>query len=259
MAADLRTLAALGVHAVPAVSVLTVQDSRNVEYVEPVAPDLLVRQLEVALHDIPTSAAKIGLLASSRLVEVVASLIRSGTLHNVVVDPVLASSSGTAIANDAATAAYVELLVPRCTIVTPNIPEAERLTGIKITTTEEMTEAAEALCGMGAPFAVVKGGHLGGGDAPDVVAGHDFVEVLAGERITSHNTRGTGCTLSSAIAAYLATGWSPVEAITKAKHFVAVAIAGATSWQIGFGNGPIDQLGWSGLLRPEREPGQASN
>lgn len=300
MQADIRTLGALGIHCACALTAVTAQDTRRVAGILPVPATLLDSQIELAIGDFTILTTKIGMLATEDNVIRVAQRIEAGDLPNVVVDPVLASSSGRSLIDHDGIRAYRERLLPAALLVTPNIPEAEILTGMAIGNQADMARAGTLLVEMGAAVAVVKGGHAGGSTSMDVVvcsanddlriaidalaqdsrrvapdgasplpnatgqSPEDIIPqsstslrittiaqsnrpeiVLTAPRVHTKNTRGTGCTLSSAIAGYIARGDTIVDAIVKAKYFVTAAIAGASRWTLGSGNGPIDQLGWS--------------
>jgi len=300
MQADIRTLGALGIHCACALTAVTAQDTRHVAGILPVPATLLDSQIELAIGDFTILATKIGMLATEDNVIRVAQRVQAGDLPNVVVDPVLASSSGKSLIDQDGIRAYREQLLPAALLVTPNIPEAELLTGMAIGNEADMARAGTLLVEMGATVAMVKGGHVGGSTSMDVVAcgasddlriaidalaqdsrpaapdgtspsldvtgqspegvisqsstsfhitttaqGNRSEIVLTAPRVRTKNTRGTGCTLSSAIAAYMARGDTVVDAIVKAKYFVTAAIAGASQWTLGKGNGPIDQLGWN--------------
>lgn len=243
--ADLKTFAALGVFGTSVVTAITAQNTHEVLAVDPTDPEFVDVQIAAVLDDLPVAAVKTGMLATVGTVETVARRAAAGDLPNLVVDPVVVSASGHKLLEDSALDAYVELLIPHSILVTPNTYEAGLLTGIAVDGLESMIAAGRALCERGARAVVVKGGHLEGDAAPDVIVQGTVVTVLEGTRIPSPNDHGTGCTLSAAVAAKLASGVELVEAVTQAKSFVATAIAGAASWRLGRGHGPLDHFGWN--------------
>lgn len=264
--ADLKTFAALGVFGTSAVTAVTAQNTVAVVEVAALAPAMVVAQVEAVRTDLAPAAVKTGMLANPAIVAAVARLAAAGELPNLVVDPVLVSTSGHLLMEEGGVDAYRQLLLPHATVATPNLREAAVLTGrpvAELASIDGMRTAAEELRALGTGTVVVKGGHADPGGAtglgsPDVVAGPEGTVVLEGARIPTHNDHGTGCTLSAAVAAHLALGASPVDAIVQAKAFVAQALAGAATWHLGAGHGPIDHFGWSvgdDPDRPLRRPG----
>jgi hydroxymethylpyrimidine/phosphomethylpyrimidine kinase len=209
--------------------------------------DFVRLQIETVLDDFDVRSAKTGMLANRAIIEMVAELAATGRLPQLVVDPVLVSSSGQALMAPDGVDSYRTRLLPHALMVTPNLREAGVLTGRAVEdlmSVEAMTEAAEQIRAGGTRYVVVKGGHLTE-SAHDVVAGPDGVTVLEAERIATGNDHGTGCSLSAAIAANLAQGAEALEAIRAAKAFVARGLAGGAGWRLGRGHGPIDHFGWS--------------
>ncbi len=234
--ADLRTLGALGHHGACAVTCITAQNTRGVQLVEAVSPELLEAQVTSVMADFEVSAAKTGVLPTPELVEAAARLLGGAVL---VVDPVMAAEAGGSLADFEALEATAELLVPAADVVTPNTAEAEVLTGVAVNSSDSAEEAAQALLDMGAGAAVVTGGHLG--EAVDTVATGEGVERLVGERIPGR-FHGTGCTFSAALAASMADGNDVFEAASVAKEFTAAAIRGAH--RAGSGPRPVEPLSW---------------
>ena len=265
--ADLKTFAAMGVYGTCALTAVTAQHTRGVVAVQRVDPGTVRAQIDAVLDDFGAAAVKTGMLATPAIVAEVAELAARGRLVNLVVDPVLVSSTGHSLMDQGGIVAYRRLLLPHATVATPNLRETALLTGRpleELGTLDAMTEAAEELRALGTTTVVVKGGHLSAaagrarsvtsrdpgrhaGDAgcPDVVAGPDGVVVLPAERIATSNDHGTGCTLSAAIAAGLARGVEVSAAVAEAKRFVHRALLGAVDWRLGTGHGPIDHFGWS--------------
>jgi len=246
--ADLKTFAALGVFATTVVTAVTAQSTRTVAGVEPVAPEFVALQIETVLDDMPVAAVKTGMLASSAVVGVVAELAARGRLPNLVVDPVLLSSTGHPLLDPGGADAYRTLLCPRARVFTPNLREAAFLLGVEpaaIADVDAMADAARRLRALGPDTVVVKGGHLGGDASPDVVATDAGITVVDKARIRTANDHGTGCSLSAAIAAGLARGLPVPDAVAGAQAYVARALAGAARWRLGAGRGPLDHFGWS--------------
>jgi len=242
--ADLKTFAAHGVFGTSVVTAVTAQNTAEVLGVHVVDPGFVDLQIDAVLSDLPVGAVKTGMLASTDTVAVVARWAAEGRLPNLVVDPVLVASTGRPLLGDGGAASYVRLLLPHAFVVTPNIREAALLTGAPVDDVEGMTRAAHRLAETGARVVVIKGGHLAGDRAPDVVLVDGKLHVLDGPRLQSHNDHGTGCTLSAATAAHLARGAEPLTALAEAKKFVTAAIAGSATWRLGAGHGPLDHFGW---------------
>lgn len=247
--ADLKSFAALGTFGTCAVTAVTAQNTAGVRGVHVLPAAFVLAQLEAVLDDLPVVAVKTGMLADAAIVNAVATLAEAGRLPNLVVDPVLAASSGDRLLEPAAVARYVERLLPCARVVTPNLPEAERLLGRSLTSLDEVRTAAAELRDHGCDVVVIKGGHApaGAGHAAiDVWCDARGVHLLAGPRISTANTHGTGCSFAAAITARLAHGDAPPAAIAFAKRFVAGALTAAADWRLGSGPGPLDQLGWRG-------------
>ena len=236
--ADLKTFAAHGVYATSAITAVTAQNTRRVTAVHPLPPELVYEQIEVVASDFELHATKTGMLATAAIVRTVASAIDHFHLPFVVADPVLTSTSGDALADDDVLEAVRSELLPRAFVVTPNIPEAERLAGMSITTGEHRRQAARIIHGFGAQAVIVKGGHHSGPTITDLLYnGSEFTEFAIG-RTAGDQTHGTGCTFAAAIAAHLAQGRSLTEAIPLAQQYIAEAIR--TAPQLGHGKGPMN-------------------
>jgi hydroxymethylpyrimidine/phosphomethylpyrimidine kinase len=234
--ADLKTFQALGVFGMSAVTAVTVQNTQKVHAIQEMAPHIVHDQIACLFEDAEIQAVKIGMVAGVELIEAIAAALGAVARPPVVLDPVMVSKSGYALLKPDARQALMDRLFPLAQVVTPNIPEAELLIGAAITNLAQMRAAAQRIAGMGVPNVVVKGGHLGGEQAVDILHdGSSFWE-LSGERIATRNTHGTGCTFSSAIAAWLARGCALPEAVQRAKRYVSGAIAHALA--IGKGHGP---------------------
>jgi hydroxymethylpyrimidine/phosphomethylpyrimidine kinase len=239
--ADLKTFSAYGVFGTSAITALTAQNTVGVQGIFEIDPAFIILQMRSVLDDIGTDAVKTGMLANPAIVTAVADIIRQYRLTNVVVDPVMIAKSGDALLSEAACRTVIDALVPLATVVTPNKFEAETMLGMKIKTLDDMKQAAQNLKQMGCGWVVIKGGHLESeSDAIDVVFnGHEFV-LLSEPRYNTKNTHGTGCTFSSAIAAGLARGYAPLQAIQQAKRFISQAIR--EGFSIGAGHGPTNHF-----------------
>ena len=245
--ADLRTFGALGVFGTTAVTAVTAQHTAAVVGVVAIEPAFVVAQIEAVVSDLHPAAAKTGMLALPETVLAVADLAERGLLPTLVVDPVLVSSTGHALMSEGGVDAYRRRLLPRAAVATPNLREAALLTGRQpadLATIERMIEAAEELLALGSGAVVVKGGHFAGEGSPDVFVDGGEPVILTSARVATGNDHGTGCSLSAAIAAGLAGGAEPLEAVRAAKGFVHRALTGAAGWRLGAGHGPIDHFGW---------------
>ena len=239
--ADIKTATALGVYASTAVTAVTVQDTRAVHAIHEIPASMVRDQIACVLGDIGADAIKIGMLGSAAIVEAVAdSLLYHAREIPVVVDPVLASSSGTALLEDSAIGLLTTRLFPLVALVTPNIPEAAALAGTRILNTYDMRVAGEKLRALGASAVLVKGGHGNTDIVEDVLVSGEGVHVFTAKRIDCGGTHGTGCTLSAAIACGLAQSVPLVESIDRARIFVQQAIRTAPGF--GRGHGPLNHL-----------------
>ena len=234
--ADLKTFHQFGVYGEAVITLLTVQNTVGVRRVECIAPELVIEQIEAVLEDLPPAAAKTGALGNRAIVEAVAELARKFSFP-LVVDPVMISKHGAPLIADDARAALTGSLIPRARLITPNIPEAEALTGITIRNPAEMRRAALRLREMGAAAVLVKGGHLGRSAVDILLDGEEWHDYPA-ERIETRHTHGTGCTYSAAITAGLALGLPLEEAVRRAKVFITEAIR--TNPGLGAGSGPVN-------------------
>jgi len=238
--ADLKTFQAHGVFGMSAITAVTVQNTQKVYAVQQVNPDILYGQIVRVFEDIIVDAVKIGMVAGADLIEAIVRALAVVQRPPVVLDPVMISKSGYPLLHPDAREALIRRLFPLADVVTPNVYEAELLTGIRIASGEDMKKAAVALMDLGVGRVVVKGGHLAGEIARDVLYdGRRFQEMTA-PRIASRNTHGTGCTFSSALAANLALGKDFFSAAAAAKDYTTRAIAQAPD--IGHGSGPLNHM-----------------
>ncbi|AWZ01722.1 hydroxymethylpyrimidine/phosphomethylpyrimidine kinase [Rhodobiaceae bacterium] len=238
--ADIKTVTMFGAYAATAVSAITVQNTQGVSDVLPLEPDIIVRQMQVVLDDIGADVVKTGMLHSTEVIEAVAEELDARSGLKLVVDPVMVATSGDPLLRDDAMIALRNLLVPAATILTPNMPEAARLTGQSVETLDDQKRAADALMGLGPSAVLVKGGHGEGTDVHDVLVTEDSIEVMSSPRIDTLHTHGTGCTLASAIAALLSQGAPMREAVSIARDYVHEAIATAPG--LGKGHGPLNHM-----------------
>jgi hydroxymethylpyrimidine/phosphomethylpyrimidine kinase len=234
--ADLKTFHQLGVYGEAVITLLTVQNSVRVSHVEVMPAWLVAEQIAAVIEDIPPMAAKTGALGSVEVVEAVAHAA-AGFRFPLVVDPVMVSKHGLPLIGEEATRALRDLLLPRAALVTPNLPEAEALTGLSIRTPEDMRDAALRIRDLGPCAVLIKGGHLESG-ATDILLDRAEWRAFPAPRIATRHTHGTGCTYSAAIAAGLAGGLATGDAVAAAKRFVHEAIR--TNPRLGHGCGPVN-------------------
>jgi hydroxymethylpyrimidine/phosphomethylpyrimidine kinase len=245
--ADLKTFAALGCYGMTAITALTAQNTVGVQGIHAVPPAFLRSQLQSVIEDIGVDAVKIGMLHEPGVVEVVAWAIQHYQLQRVVLDPVMVATSGDRLIADATVRVLVDQLFPLATVITPNLDEASLLLGRPIAAVSDLSGAAQALLSQGARAVLLKGGHLPGDQVVDVLARPGHVDVvLASSRMASRNTHGTGCTLSSAIAAHLALGEPLERAVRAAREYILGAIQAGAGVQVGHGHGPLNH-GYSPL------------
>jgi hydroxymethylpyrimidine/phosphomethylpyrimidine kinase len=239
--ADLKTFSALGVFGMTAITAVTVQNTTGVSGYEALSPGIVADQIRAVATDIGVDAAKTGMLASVGIVEAVAAAVAETGIANLVVDPVFVSKHGHRLLDEDAVGALRNRILPLATLVTPNLPEAAGLAGFPVDDRDRMEDAARAILAMGPSAVLVKGGHLHGeGQSDDLLFDGHELTWITGERIDTPHTHGTGCVLSSAIAAHLARGARLTEAVRLGKAFVTEAIRHALP--IGEGIGPVDPL-----------------
>ena len=251
--ADIKAITALGAYAATAITALTAQNTLGVQGVLPVPPAFLRRQVESVLTDLGTDAVKTGMLGDAETVALVADLLEEFAPGvPLVLDPVMVAKGGARLLDEGAVDALRRRMLPFAALVTPNAPEAEALTGLEIADLDAMRRAADILLAQGAAAVLLKGGHMPGPVVRDVLATPGGVEVLERPRLETRHTHGTGCTLASAVAAGLAQGMAPRDAVERARDYVQAAIAAAPGY--GAGHGPLDhgvtvdvsRIGWPG-------------
>lgn len=249
--ADIKTLSALGCYAASAITAVTVQNTLGVESSWPVPSHVVGAQIRAVMEDIKPVAVKVGMLVCAATVEAVCRELRQSSARWVVADPVILSSSGYELLDDAGVEALVRELLPLTGLLTPNLPEAERLTGIRIRSEADCRRAAAALLDMGCRAVLIKGGHAGSRSMTDrlymAADGQTETYEFTAAAVSTRNTHGTGCTLSSAIAAYLARGLDLPEAVARAKSYLTAALRASADIEIGAGTGPcalraVDEL-----------------
>ena len=235
--ADLKTMTMNGVYAMSAITALTAQNTTGVRAIQESTPDFLKQQIDAVFEDIYPDAVKIGMVASSELIRVIADRLRYYEAKNVVIDPVMVATSGSALMKNDAVQTLIEELLPVSTLVTPNIPEAQVLSGMTIETKENMVTAAKQIGDNYHCAVLLKGGHSIN-DANDLLYANEELVWFEGKRIDNPNTHGTGCTLSSAIASNLAKGFTLAESVQRAKDYISGALAAMLD--LGKGSGPMD-------------------
>lgn len=251
--ADLKTMTALGVYGQSAITALTAQNTMGVLGVAETDPAFLALQIKAIFEDIRPDAVKIGMVANADLIRTIAASLRRFDADNIVLDPVMVATSGASLASDDVARALVDELFPLARLVTPNLAEAQVLSGVVIDQPQHMVKAAHAIQKLGARAVLVKGGHLEAtgvvsdgmvfeqGHAYDLLLAEDGTELWLHEpRIETANTHGTGCTLSSAIACYLAMGAALPDAVKSAKYYLAQALA--HDIELGRGSGPVNHI-----------------
>ena len=238
--ADLKTIAACGCYGMTAITAVTVQNTQGVRGVYAVPADVVAGQIDAVLEDIGVDAVKLGMLPSEEIIAETARLIRKYGVWHVVMDPVMIATSGDRLVAESAVEAILRHIFPLAALVTPNIPEAEYLTGLKIRSEDDFPRAAGRLVEKGARGVLLKAGHLQGAELTEYLYTADGVEQrYRYERIDTPNTHGTGCTLSSAVASFLAQGHELPEAVRRAEDYVHGAIMAGREYRTGCGHGPV--------------------
>ena len=235
--ADIKTMTLNGVYAMSAVTALTAQNTTGVSAILEADADFLEKEINAVFEDIFPDAVKIGMVSSSALIEVIAQRLKFYQAENIVVDPVMAATSGARLINDSAINTLKEKLLPIANIITPNIPETEVLSGMKISDKNDMEKAAVSIGEKFKCAVLVKGGHSIN-DADDILYSNGKITYFKGKRIDNPNTHGTGCTLSSAIAANLAKGYSLEKSVERAKEYISGALGAMLD--LGRGSGPMN-------------------
>ena len=237
--ADIKAISANGAFAMAAITALTAQNTQGVKAIHLVPPDFVKGQIAAIFEDIRVDAVKIGMIANAGIAAAVAQSLQAQTGIPIVLDPVMIAKGGEALLQSDAVNTLRDALLPMATLLTPNLPEAAHLLGTKPAATRaEMAAQGRALCTLGPQAVLMKGGHLDGAESPDCLTTTDDVTWFEAVRTQTVNTHGTGCSLSSALAAQLAHGRTPTAATTAAKSYVANALAHADALSVGSGHGP---------------------
>jgi hydroxymethylpyrimidine/phosphomethylpyrimidine kinase len=238
--ADLKTFAALGVYGASVITALTAQNTTGVTGIHRVPPDFVTAQIDAVFADLDVGAVKIGMVVELGIIEAVGSALQRWRPAHVVLDPVMVATSGHQLLSSDAIAALRERLIPRATLITPNLPEAAALLDEPVATSETtIAEQGRQLLAMGCPAVLIKGGHGQGAESIDYLVSREGITPLSAPRVPTRNTHGTGCSLSSAIAAGLAKGENMASAVRDAKAFISAAIAAADRFSVGHGHGPV--------------------
>ncbi len=237
--ADLKTFSAIGTYGMSVITAITAQNTIGVFDVEELSKEIITGQLKAVFEDIKPKAVKIGMVSSPEIILTIVENLKKYKPEILVVDPVMISKSGYDLLRKEAKENLIKYLIPMASLITPNIPEAQEITGMKVETVEDMKEVGKKILELGPKYVLVKGGHLDG-DAVDVLIGEDVFEVFTSPRINKKNTHGTGCTISSAITSYLALGNSIKEAVRLSKIYITEAIE--NSFDIGHGVGPVNHF-----------------
>lgn len=242
--ADIKTISATGGYAASAITAITVQNTIGVEQVVGISPEIVAAQIQAVISDIGVDAIKIGMLHSTEIICAIAEQIRKWNVTNVVLDPVMISTSGHKLIEDSAIEALKTELFPLARVITPNIPEAEYLTGIHIDSQKDLPQIAHTLSKTGNVSVLMKAGHATENELIDIFynAEDNTTTELRSPRIETKNTHGTGCTMSSAFASFLAQGYSLTDAARAAKEYINKAILSGAQYEIGHGHGPVDHF-----------------
>lgn len=241
--ADLKAFSARGTYGMAVLTALTAQNTTGVSAVQTVSPDFVAEQIRMVFADVRVDAVKIGMIANAGIAEAIADALHPQRGIPLVLDPVMIAKGGAALLDIAAIGALTDRLLPLATMLTPNLPEAAALLGEDHAQDRDaMQQQARKLLDRGPRMVLLKGGHLGGTDSPDVLASADHITWFEAPRVPTKNTHGTGCTLSSALAAELAKGKTPEAAVAIAKRYLADAVAAAETLTVGSGHGPVQHF-----------------
>ena len=238
--ADIKTITALGSYAMTAVTAVTAQDTKGVKKITPISTKNVQKQITMVLDDIGSDAVKIGMLHNSSIVKCVYSILKKYKLKNIVLDPVMVAKGGAKLINNSSIVYLKKLLLPLSNIITPNIPEAEILTGYSISNKEDMIKAAKKILNMGSKNVLLKGGHLKNKMIFDILASKKGIRIFSKKKIKTKNTHGTGCTLSSALATCLSQKKNVLKSCKISLKYVDQAIVSAPGYGKGFG--PLNHL-----------------
>lgn len=240
--ADIKTMSALGCYASSAITAITIQNTVGVTAVHAVPPEIVAGQIRAVMDDIKPLAIKIGMVNDATTIEAIADALVDYDIKILVIDPVMVATSGSRLMQDDAVDIFRNKLLPMATLLTPNVPEAEVLSNMKITDEASMNEAAKRILAKGCNTLLIKGGHLAGKKIDRLYAADKQVREYEAQDVATRNTHGTGCTLSSAITAHLAIGYTMEEAIAKAKAWLTEALIAGADVEIGSGHGPVNHF-----------------
>ena len=238
--ADIKTVSALGCYAMTAITAVTVQNTTGVKTIIPIKPKEISNQIEFTARDIKPNAIKIGMLHSAKVISAVMKSLKKIDIKKIVLDPVMVAKGGTKLINNEAIDEIKKKLMKKILLITPNIPEAELLTNIKINSLNDMIKAGQLLINLGAKNVLIKGGHLKSNEINDILLNKKIIKIFKNKKYKSKNTHGTGCTLSSAIATNLSCGKDLIKSCEQGIKYVNEAIKSNLNY--GKGNGPINHL-----------------
>jgi hydroxymethylpyrimidine/phosphomethylpyrimidine kinase len=242
--ADIKTISATGCYAASVITALTAQNTCGVQSIYGISPDFIIKQSHAVLSDLPVQTIKIGMLHNQETIRAVEAVISAYPMPHIVLDPVMVSKNGCSLLDQHAISALLEYIIPHVFLITPNLSEAEKILGLSIKTADEMMFAAEEIATQYHVSVLLKGGHLNGAHSSDVL--YDFkkksLHWFHEKRINTRHTHGTGCSLSSAIASFLAQDYNLHEAVLRSKNYITQAIISGSQHQLGQGCGPIDHF-----------------
>ena len=240
--ADIKTMSALGCYAASVITAVTVQNTLGVTAVHAVPPDIVAGQIRAVMDDIRPRAVKVGMVNDIDTINAIADTLAGYDIENLVVDPVMVATSGARLMQDDAVEVFCKKLMPLATLLTPNVPEAEVLSGVTIRDKATMEKAAHIIHSKGCEALLIKGGHIEGRKIDRLYCGDELISELEAANVDTRNTHGTGCTLSSAITSYLAIGYPIDKAIAAAKEWLTKALIAGANVEIGKGHGPVNHF-----------------
>lgn len=246
--ADIKTMSALGVYAASAITSVTVQNTLGVQAIQAIQPEIVAGQIRAVMDDIKPTAIKVGMVNDQATILAIADTLRQYSPQKLVVDPVMVSTSGSMLMQKDALGTFCSRLLPMATLLTPNIPEAEVLSNRFIRSIDDMDAAGRSILALGCKAVLIKGGHLEGRKVDKLYLPNGEVCSFVHEAIATRNTHGTGCTLSSAIAAFMARGLALADAVAQAKTYLSQALKAGKDVHIGEGHGPVNHL-----FNPEKQ------
>ena len=248
--ADIKTMSALGVYAASAITSVTVQNTLGVQAIQAIRPEIVAGQIRAVMDDIKPTAIKVGMVNDQATILAIADTLQQYSPQKLVVDPVMVSTSGSMLMQKDALGTFCRRLLPMATLLTPNIPEAEVLSNLSIRFIDDMDAAGRSILALGCKAVLIKGGHLEGRKIDKLYLPNGEVCSFVHEAIATRNTHGTGCTLSSAIAAFMARGLALADAVAQAKTYLSQALEAGKDVHIGEGHGPVNHL-----FNPEKQIG----